>query len=174
MRLFIALEFNDKTKDNICNLQAKLKSNGIYGNYSLRQNLHMTLAFIGEVDAKTQKLIINAIKDIQYHKFDMQINSFGSFSKVLYLNVKDGKNAIEIANIVREKLDVCGVEYDKKQFKPHITILREQSIPANIKLESFNNSFPIEINNIEKVVLYESTRINGKLTYLEKYSIKLR
>ena len=46
--IFIAIRFNDEFKRILVEIQDSLKSRGVTGNYCSYDNLHMTLAFIGE------------------------------------------------------------------------------------------------------------------------------
>ena len=48
MRLFIAILFEEKIINALTQFQDNLKAKGVKGNYSRRENLHITLAFIGE------------------------------------------------------------------------------------------------------------------------------
>ena len=48
MRLFIAIKFNAKVINDLVKLQAELKDCGAEGNFTRPENLHLTLAFIGE------------------------------------------------------------------------------------------------------------------------------
>ena len=48
MRLFIAIRLSDEMKKALINCMHDLKKQGVEGNYVPAQNLHMTLAFIGE------------------------------------------------------------------------------------------------------------------------------
>ena len=48
MRLFIAIQFEDHILDALTAFQKELKAQGVTGNYTKRENLHITLAFIGE------------------------------------------------------------------------------------------------------------------------------
>ena len=50
MRLFIAIKFSSEIEKVLTDLQDDLKTQGITGNYTNIQNLHLTLAFIGEYD----------------------------------------------------------------------------------------------------------------------------
>ena len=52
MRLFIAINFNDDTHNRLIALRDELRSRSERGNFSLPENLHLTLAFIGEVSPK--------------------------------------------------------------------------------------------------------------------------
>ena len=50
MRLFIAIQLSDEMKKALVACMHDLKKQGVEGNYVPAQNLHMTLAFIGEYD----------------------------------------------------------------------------------------------------------------------------
>ena len=52
MRLFIAINFNDDIKEELENNIEDLKDEAKRGNFSLIDNLHLTLAFIGELDKR--------------------------------------------------------------------------------------------------------------------------
>ena len=47
-RIFIAIRFNDDVKNTLVNIQNALRTKGVRGNYCPYNNLHLTLAFIGE------------------------------------------------------------------------------------------------------------------------------
>ena len=48
MRLFIAIGLNDNIKAALAEMQEAMRRQGIRGNYTRIENLHLTLAFIGE------------------------------------------------------------------------------------------------------------------------------
>lgn len=48
MRLFIAIQLSDEMKKALVACMHDLKKQGVEGNYVPAQNLHLTLAFIGE------------------------------------------------------------------------------------------------------------------------------
>ena len=48
MRLFIAIRLNPETRDALVSAQSSLRKQGIGGNYTKTENLHLTLAFLGE------------------------------------------------------------------------------------------------------------------------------
>ena len=63
MRLFIAINFNNLTRSSLLTLRNQLRSKSERGNFSESDNLHLTLAFLGECDAK-QIAAVKAIIDI--------------------------------------------------------------------------------------------------------------
>ena len=48
MRLFIAILLSDEMKDALTEAQNELYDRGVRGNYTPEENMHLTLAFIGE------------------------------------------------------------------------------------------------------------------------------
>ena len=48
MRLFIAIQPDRQMKDALRAVQNELRRRGVEGNYTRAENLHLTLAFIGE------------------------------------------------------------------------------------------------------------------------------
>lgn len=49
MRLFYAINFDDTVKKRLSDIQNALRARAVRGNFTLPDNLHLTLAFIGEV-----------------------------------------------------------------------------------------------------------------------------
>ena len=52
MRLFIAINLNKETKNKLLALYDELRNSSVRGKFSLPENLHVTLAFLGECDYK--------------------------------------------------------------------------------------------------------------------------
>jgi 2'-5' RNA ligase len=50
MRLFVAINFNDDTRSRLLALGEEIRSHSVRGNFSAPENLHLTLAFLGECD----------------------------------------------------------------------------------------------------------------------------
>lgn len=48
MRLFIAINFKDETKNSLSTVIDRLGSHVVKGNFTSEENLHLTLIFIGE------------------------------------------------------------------------------------------------------------------------------
>ena len=50
MRLFIAINLNETMKQTLLDIQNAMRGCGIEGNYTPEENMHLTLAFIGEYE----------------------------------------------------------------------------------------------------------------------------
>lgn len=136
MRLFIAVKPDRKTLDTLVMMQEKMKKQGVYGNYTSLQNLHITLAFIGDYD-KPQK-VLEAMKTVRFPPFELSVKGIGSFGELYFADMAVSDNLKEYVTDLRAALDKAGVPYDRKKFTPHITLLRRASKPVvrNISVQS--------------------------------------
>ena len=93
--------------------------------------LHITLAFIGDVDERKVKKIIDRIASSVsgFGAFDITIGDTGRFPakgkpNIVWVGAGPSDRLKALADAVRKGLDDAGVDYDDKPFKAHITIGR--------------------------------------------------
>ena len=48
MRLFLAIRLSDEMKDALLSVRSEMYDGGVRGSFTPEENLHLTLAFIGE------------------------------------------------------------------------------------------------------------------------------
>ena len=65
---------------------------------------------------------------------------------------------------VRAALGAAGVPYDKKKFRPHITLVRRAWWPGGLAVEDLAEAPRVSMD-VDRVYLMKSERLNGKLTY---------
>jgi len=164
MRLFIAVNFSSATKNSLLDLRDELRSNAERGSFTLPENLHITLAFLGECNAKQTYTIKNVMDAVSFKPFDILIERVGRFGsgegETLWWA---GANVCEVlSDLHREltdKLVAAGFTLDKRKFSPHITLGRRvitDAVPRRI--EPFGET-------VHKIDLMKSERIDGRLTY---------
>ena len=56
MRLFIAIAFPDKIKDRLKAGMDALRRQGVRASWSRRENLHLTLEFLGKLDSAKEAI----------------------------------------------------------------------------------------------------------------------
>ena len=161
MRLFIALNFNDRTKNELIALRDELRSRSERGNFSRDENLHLTLVFIGE--CSTNKIDkIKAIMDtVTFNPFEIAVDRLGTFScgTLWWAGLRKDKPLMALQHEIEHKLALCGFEMDGRDYHPHITLGRE--VVTDMKpwrIEPFGET-------VYSVDLMKSERISGKLTY---------
>lgn len=94
-----------------------------------RANLHLTLAFIGDLASNDRQRVANAVAAIEVAPFDWRIDRIGAFdgAQVLWAGSDADANLSALAARVRSTLDALAVRYDRKAFVPHVTLLRNLS-----------------------------------------------
>ena len=80
MRIFIALQFEESFRQALLDVQSTLKNCGIKGNYTKPENLHLTMAFIGEYG--NPQNILDALGDIEFAPFELFLNGIGRFKTI--------------------------------------------------------------------------------------------
>ena len=85
MRLFIAICFDENMLDSLVEIQDDLVRSGVKGNYTPRENLHMTLAFIGEYDDPEQ--IEEVMKNVPLRSFSVKLSGYQPFKDMFFANL---------------------------------------------------------------------------------------
>jgi len=168
MRLFIAINFNDDTRTRLLALRDELRSRSTRGNFTAPENLHLTLAFIGEVSPNKVEKIEAILETVTFEPFEAAINRLGSFSRgtLWYAGLREDRTLMMLQREITHKLALCGFEMDGRKYSPHITLGREvltDAEPWQVK------PFGETVTSIE---LMKSERIGGKLTYTAIYEKK--
>ena len=129
MRLFAAVCFSDPFLDALEDCQAALRRTGIPGrvSWSKRDNLHMTLAFIGEREEADSA--VRALETVRFSPFRIRTGRLMKFGDTLTLGIRDGGECVRLAMAVRSALDGAGIPFDKKPPVPHITLARRFAVP---------------------------------------------
>ena len=162
MRLFIALQLNEECKEVIAEAIDTMRGQGIRANYVPEDNLHVTLAFLGEVEPGSVPAIEDAICSVSYSPLTLTVGGIGNFGNLLYVGLEDNPDLQKYVSMLRQALDEHGIDYDHKKFKAHITIAR--------KIES-KQSFHLHVRKtkvtVNGVSLMRSDRVNGTMRYTE-------
>ena len=160
MRLFIAMQLSDAMKKALVNMMHELKKQGVEGNYVPAQNLHMTLAFIGEYDDPAR--IKEVISRVPVPEFRMSLSDMGNFGNILWAGVKGNQKLKAYVKDLRSALDAEGIPYDRDKFVPHITLIRKYTAKRSYKV-----SMPKAEMMVKRASLMKSEQKNGKPVYKE-------
>ncbi len=125
MRLFIAVNLSDEMKDSLIRMQNALYDRGARGNYTSEENLHLTLAFIGEYpDAQS---VLDALSTVAFRPFELSLEGMGRFGDLWWAGMRDSVPLTAVVRRLRRALAENGIPFDKKRFSPHITLIRKAS-----------------------------------------------
>jgi len=151
IRSFIALELeNIATKKEIQEFTTRLKKNQNKFKVVKRDNLHLTIKFLGNINESLAPKIYKIVEEVNDKFFNGENREFhligvGQFNKysVIWAKLKGDINFLQsikdtTENLLNERLKI---ERDKRPaFKPHLTIGRLNKKRINYKtFETFKN-----------------------------------
>ena len=128
MRLFIAVLFDDETIERLSLLRDALADRSERGSFSERENLHLTLDFLGECDAGEMKEAVKAIEETPFTPFDIEIGKLGFFTRdngnTWFASVSPLDSLSELQSSLHSALIEHGLRIENRKYRPHITLGR--------------------------------------------------
>jgi 2'-5' RNA ligase len=163
MRLFIAVNFNSDTCSRLIALRDELRAKSERGNFSAPENLHLTLAFLGECGGRQADAAKSALSAVIFEPFDIAVERVGRFKRdggdIWWAGLREDKRLLALQRDLTDKLTTAGFTLERRKFSPHITLGREVVTAATPwMIEPFGET-------VSAVELMKSERLNGKLTY---------
>ena len=175
MRLFIAINFQDEIKESLCGCIDTLKKASLQGNFTRRENLHLTLAFLGETTRVSSAK--RAMDAAEGQPFEPSFENFGRFSRsggdIYWIGVGQNETLTALQTSLCGELRKEGFSLEAREFKPHLTLGREVVPAPDFDREAFKRAIPPMRMRVEKISLMKSERLNGRLTYTEIYARQL-
>ena len=158
MRLFIAILLSPEMQKELVSCLHDLKTQGVEGNYVPAQNLHMTLAFIGEYDepAKVKKVL----ETVPLPSFRLAIAEKGNFGTTLWAGVKGNQKLKTYVKELRNALKAADIPFNDDKFVPHITLIRKVSAKKPYQVH-----LPKVEMTVKRASLMKSEIKDGKVTY---------
>ncbi len=174
MRCFLAIELNENIKEKLEELKSQFKMKGI--KLVEKENLHITVKFLGDIDDKMVKKIKNLDLSIEPIKSD--IKYVGVFPNENYMRVIwiGATNLIPVFKEIDKKLSELGFKKEK-DYVPHITIGRVKYIGDKKLLKSKIDKYKnIELGTLEvkSIVLMKSelTKEGPIYNVIKKWHVK--
>ena len=159
MRLFIAIKLNSELRNALTDVQKHLIRRGVSGNYTNTDNLHITLAFIGEYDEPD--FVTEVISEVPFSPFPISLSALGHFGDLWWVGISDNAELASYVKRLHQALSEAGIPFDKKKFSPHITLIRKAigSLPAV--------SVPKTTMSVDHISLMRSERGPKGMIYTE-------
>ncbi len=126
-------------------------------------NLHLTLAFLGEVSDEKRQALATMAGRIRQPGFTLTLDDAGQWlrSRVVWLGTRQPpRGLLQLANMLRAQAARSGCYQSPQPFHPHITLLRDASHAVAIPPPGFHWAFPVK-----EFVLYESRFAGGRTRY---------
>ena len=160
MRLFIAIELDEEMRDALTQVQAYLRRRRVEGNYTKPENLHLTLAFIGEYNDPDE--VLETLRRVPFAPFSIRLEGFGCFGDLYWCGLA-GEAALDAyVRRLRHALADAGLPFDRKRFSPHITLIRRARFDRLPAAE-----VPEAAMTVERVSLMRSDRGGSGMIYTQ-------
>lgn len=173
MRLFVAIPIPDEVLPALLQAQKALLRAG-RGNASRLENLHITLAFLGETDRCVAAQ--EALRTVQAAPLQLTLSGAGHFGDVCWAGVTLTPALAELQRQTAQALRDAQFRLDSRPFRPHLTLCRRFRPEAAIEpaLPAVTRALGAPCWQAEEIVLMHSHRVDGVLTYtpVERYPLR--
>lgn len=158
IRLFVAIDLPHEIKDELLNIKMGIPS----ANWKQREQIHLTLRFIGEVQEPFFREIGTTLSQIKMSPFTLRMQAVGCFHsqrspRILWVGVSKSDELQSLHRKIDKTLQSLGLPAEGKKFFPHVTLARfSNPNRCNHNGHSFNNFFRIS-DFLQHFSLYKST-----------------
>ena len=150
-------------KQLVGRIQNSFRRQNIRGNYIPDENLHLTLAFIGEYG--DPDMVLEAMETVSFSPFMITMDKIGCFDQLWWAGIDDCAELEKLAGRLRRALADAGIPFDRQKFRPHVSFLRKAE-RVEKKLLSQLNIRPVSMQ-VERISLMQSTRGKNGMIYTE-------
>lgn len=176
-RCFIALELSEEAKAETERIQKDLgKQNLFEGKLTEKENLHLTLKFLGEIDELGIGEVKKRLREIRFKSFKAALGEAGVFSEdfVRIVWIKLEGDVIGLQKEVDSTLK--GLFNPEFRFMSHLTIARVKQVKDKRKFLDYLSSVKIkkiEFNVLEFALKKSELTDKGPIyTDIERYRLQ--
>jgi 2'-5' RNA ligase len=182
VRLFVAVELPEPVADAVAGIAVAARERLPPASWVQRENLHLTLAFLGEVDEPSAGALEPALARAVGGQAPIaaRIEGAGCFPprgavRVVWLGVEPAPALAELAERVRAAARRSGVAFDDKPFRSHVTLARCRRPwpPATRELWGERAPRPPIELEVRSVALVESERSPAGSRYRRRARVEL-
>jgi 2'-5' RNA ligase len=176
MRLFVALAIPDPVADRLALLQG-----GVPGaRWQSREQMHLTVRFIGEVDGARMRDIDDALLSIQAPRFSLELKGVGEFGgrnpHALIARAAPSEPLLHLNRKTETALQRVGLEAETHKYTPHVTLARLRGTSRGRVIDYLTDralfsSGPFEVNAF---ILYSSLLTSDGSKYRAERAYPLR
>jgi len=159
-RLFVAIDLPTSTRQLLADLDPHIR--GV--RWTEPDQMHLTLAFFGDVQEDVERKLREKINAIEFGSFFLPVNGVGSFSsrgapKIIWTGVgKAHPHLFQVHKRVQEAALAAGIEPELRPWHPHITVARCRDVSAQTlrKFLQSNAEFDAGMVRVDAFHLYSS------------------
>ena len=171
MRLFIGIQLNSEWKECLEAIQQEIKSISRKGNFTVKENFHLTLRFLGDVEEQKLKWLKEQLND-QLRKcssFDIETTGLDFFMKkrgmIPWIGIKQNKSLQDLYDTVQDCLNRVGISEEVERYTPHLTLGRKICLDGEKFLALKASVSPDLSQRVTSLTIFQSHQVDGGLAY---------
>lgn len=130
-RLFIALELSENCRERLAGLRTSIR--GV--RWLAADQLHLTIAFLGDVDVEPELRLREQLEKVRVPPFLLPIEGVGTFGgfrpSVIWSGVSTGHpHLFALHKRIHDALFAAHFEPELRSFHPHVTLARLKGVSA--------------------------------------------
>jgi len=159
MRLFVAVPLPEDVRQRLADVGTGLRG----ARWVDVDHMHITLRFIGEVDAGVAEDIHHALDRIRAPAFAITVNGLGCFGngrrvRTLWAGIERQDRLLHLREKVESAVVRTGLEPERRKFKAHVTLARFKDgapgpVGAFIEAQNDLRAGPVDVDSF---TLFES------------------
>ena len=180
MRAFIALDVPEEIRQRAETLGNEFRMDGI--TLVKGDAMHITLQFLGEIDAAAGEKVVEAMKEVKRTPFRVSLSGLSYFTprliRVIFVELNGGGQEVkELYGKLSKVLSAKGIAFGQENdYTPHFTIARVKRVGDMRRLrEALAKNSKAELGsfNATSIALKESTLTPEGPVYRTLYELKL-
>jgi RNA 2',3'-cyclic 3'-phosphodiesterase len=184
VRVFFSIELPDEIKENIEKFIGGLKSELGPMKWISKNNLHVTLKFLGNVEENKIEDLVNTVGKLTkgFGPIKIDFGGFGAFPdpkhpRVIWTGINGGAGELKkLADKIEDELCKKGYGEEEREFSPHLTIGRIKESIVTAALSRFikeNEQTSLGSFVVNDISLMKSTLMKNGPVYEELKRISL-
>ena len=159
-RLFVAIYFPEEVQGHIADICFGVP----HAKWTPKDQTHLTLRFIGEVDDARCADIAESLSDVNVSRFTITLRGTGHFPPrsrptVLWVGIEKNESLLHSKSAIEDALATTGISPEERKFAAHITVARLGNFDPCEKVGAFLSStglFKVPDVPVSEFYLYSS------------------
>jgi 2'-5' RNA ligase len=175
-RLFVALSIPDDVAQSLARLQT-----GVPGaRWQTREQLHLTLRFIGEADGRLAGSVHDALSTIAAPGFELALHGVGEFGgkrpAALWAGVRPNEPLMHLQRKIETALQRVGFPADRPRYLPHVTLARLRGTQPGHVMDYLTDHALYSSRPFTEAafILYSSLLTTGGSIYRAEHAYRLK
>ncbi len=158
-RLFVGLKIPEDIREELLSLCSGLEN----VRWVKKENFHITLQFIGEVQKSYLDDLVQSLSEIRFSQFDLTLNGINFFNSTglirsIWIGIREKENLMRLHSKINISIEKAGISFKRRKFIPHVSIARFTRQPGS-RFQDYiegNALFSSRSFTIKSFTLFES------------------